>query len=205
MADLLNFDWFKSHGEQSRLTEARLIDISSNLISFTNATAFQSGVCSIIANIVTKSEDLSEIRNMFLHLDKNNDGFLTLDELRDNYKDLAKICLVDERNVEKMLKACDDNGDGKIDYAEFIGAAYEKQLLLSGDNLHRVFSMLDADGNGSIEKEELKLAFGGAHLSTKGEQIWDEIMGEVDKNNDGVIQFSEFESAMLSILKQQVK
>lgn len=64
-------------------------------------------MCSIIANIITKSEDLADIRKMFLKLDKNNDGFLTLEELRDNYRDLAEICLVDERNIEAMLKACD--------------------------------------------------------------------------------------------------
>lgn len=47
--------------------------------------------------------------------------------------------------------------------------------------------MLDADGNGCIEKDELKKAFGGADVSAKGEKIWDQIMAEVDKNNDGVI------------------
>lgn len=86
-----------------------------------------------------------------------------------------------------MLKACDENGDGKIDYSEFIGAAYNKQLLLSSHNLRAAFDMLDTDGSGGITKEELKQAFGGADVSAKGEQIWDQIIDEVDKNKDGVI------------------
>ena len=56
--------------------------------------------------------------------------------------------------------------------------------------------MIDKDGSGSISKEELKQVFGSGLASTHGEQIWDDIMKEVDQNQDGEIQFEEFEAAM---------
>lgn len=58
-------------------------------MAFTKVTTFQSGVCSIIANLQTKAAELNEVRKMFLKLDANNDGFLTLDELRAGYEDLS--------------------------------------------------------------------------------------------------------------------
>jgi len=74
---------------------------------------------------------LSECREMFLRFDANNDGFITLDELETGYHDLAEIFHMEQPDIANMMKACDLNGDGKIDYAEFIAAAYEKSLLLT--------------------------------------------------------------------------
>ena len=47
-----------------------------------------------------------------------------------------------------MLQAADINGDGRIDYTEFIAAAYQKDLLLSNKNLEGAFRMLDANSDG---------------------------------------------------------
>ena len=63
--------------------------------------------------------------------------------------------------------------------------------------------MFDVDGDGSVSKDELKLVFGGGHVSQRGEHVWDEIMEEVDKNNDGVISYDEFENAMKVVLQQR--
>lgn len=102
---------------------------------------------------------------MFLKFDANNDGFLTLEELRSGYSDIAQILNVEEPDVEEMLRGADLDGDGKIDYTEFIAAAFQKDLLLSGENLQRAFRMFDADGDGTISKEELKQVFGGGHVN----------------------------------------
>ena len=56
--------------------------------------------------------------------------------------------------------------------------------------------MIDKDGSGTISKDELKQVFGCGLVSQHGEQIWDDIINEVDQNNDGVIQYEEFEAAM---------
>ena len=63
--------------------------------------------------------------------------------------------------------------------------------------------MFDTDGDGTVTKDELKEVFGGGHVSQRGEAVWDEIMNEVDKNNDGVISFEEFENAMKVVLGQR--
>ena len=106
---------------------------------------------------------------MFLKFDANNDGFLTFEELKSGYAEIAQILNVDEPDVEEMLRAADLDGDGKLDYTEFIAAAFQKDLLLSSDNLMRAFRMFDINGDGTISKEELKQVFGGGHVSQRGE------------------------------------
>ena len=50
-------------------------------------------------------------------------------------QDIVEIFHLEEPDVRQMLKAADVNGDGRVDYTEFIAAAFQKDLLLSGKNL----------------------------------------------------------------------
>ena len=61
------------------------------MAAFRKTTAFQSGVCSIIANLQTKAEDLADVREMFIKLDTDNNGFLTLEELEAGMQNISAI------------------------------------------------------------------------------------------------------------------
>ena len=101
-----------------------------------------------------------------------------------------------------MLKAADVNGDGRIDYTEFIAAAFQKDLLLSTENLRAAFNMIDVNGDGTISKDELKQVFGDVHAGRQGgDRVWDEIMSEVNESRDGKISFEEFEAAMKIVIR----
>jgi calcium-dependent protein kinase len=57
------------------------------------------------------------------------------------------------------MMVLDKNGDGVIDFTEFITAAIDKVTILNKDNLQSAFKMIDVDNSGMITVEELKLAF----------------------------------------------
>ena len=114
-----------------------------------------------------------------------------------------EIFHIDEEDWEKMVNAMDTDGDGKIDYTEFITAAYNRELLLSQQNLQIAFKMFDQDGNGTLSMDELKSVFASGSASGKTEDVWQQIIASADTNKDGVIDFSEFESAMMDVLKQR--
>ena len=61
---------------------------------------------------------------MFISLDTDNNGFLTLDELEVGMRDISEIFELDKPDVRKIFKAADINDDKKIDYTEFIAAAF---------------------------------------------------------------------------------
>ena len=61
--------------------------------------------------------------------------------------------------------------------------------------------MLDFDRNGYITKNELKEVFDST--STKDEELWDQVMMEVDNNRDGSIDFEEFSDVMNKLLQRK--
>jgi len=180
-------------------------DLSQNLHKFTQTTSFQSGVCSILANLMTKTADLKDLHKMFMQWDKDNNGELSLDELKENMNEIADLFNLEESDVLAMMKKADSNGDGNVDYSEFIAAAFDKVKLITEPNLKAAFKIFDADGDGSISPQELKNVFGGGTVGfEQGEKVWNEIMSEVDTDRDGVISYDEFKSAMFEILTKQV-
>ena len=95
--------------------------------------------------------------------------------------------------------ALDKNHNKVIDYSEFLTAAVSKQRLLSNENLKKAFQIFDSDGNGNITVDELKSIFEN-NGTKKEEQLWVDIMNEVDTNRDGVINFEEFVQSMTKVV-----
>lgn len=92
------------------------------------------------------------------------------------------------------MNTLDKNCNGVIDYSEFLVAAADKETLLNNNNLMLAFNLMDADGNGSISRQELKNVFETSEK--KDEELWTEIFDEVDVNGDGAITFEEFKATM---------
>jgi len=86
-------------------------------------------------------------------LDKNGDGVLTIDEIKEG---LSGSTEKSYEEVRKVIESIDTDGSGKIDYTEFLAATMEKSLYMKEDKLIQAFRMLDLDNNGKISKSELK-------------------------------------------------
>ena len=84
---------------------------------------------------------------------------------------------------------------------EFLLASINKKKILSEENLRNAFKLFDKvnyniyqDGNGTISADEVKTILGlGKQFS---EDVWTEVIKEVDQNSDGEISFEEFNSMM---------
>lgn len=101
-----------------------------------------------------------------------------------------------------VLEAMDQNGDNKIDYAEFITAAINRDKIVSKQNLQATFKMFDTNGDGSISIDELKAVFQGSILGNEGatQEVWTKIMSEIDKDKNGVISYEEFFYQMMMVI-----
>ena len=64
--------------------------------------------------------------------------------------------------------------------------------------------MIDLDGNGLINSEELKIAFQAQLDDEEQDSIWQQVIAEVDKNGDGVISPEEFRQMMEEVMKKEV-
>ncbi|KAL4447969.1 hypothetical protein ABPG75_005188 [Micractinium tetrahymenae] len=65
-------------------------------------------------------EKAENMRAAFLHFDKDNSGTISRDELREALRSSFAGSMDSEVEIERILKESDKNGDGQIDYNEFV-------------------------------------------------------------------------------------
>lgn len=89
-----------------------------------------------------------------------------------------------------MFENIDIDGNGAIDYTEFVMATMNEKNIITNEKLAQAFKMFDKDGSGAITADEIKEVLG--FDSSINQKILDDIIKEVDENGDGEIQFEEF-------------
>jgi len=110
-------------------------------------------------------------------------------------------CLNDEE-LETALKVLDENGDGQIDYNEFLNwwnteNRFDKLKL--DDHMQavvakasEVFRKFDSNGNGVIDAGEFDDFFKEMKDNGLTSKEKDVVQADLDKNNDGSISFNEY-------------
>jgi len=189
-AQVLEHPWMKT-GTQN--TKAKLSMNLGQLRNFINASKLQKAVLTCMASQLSEFE-IMDLRKVFLALDKNGDGTITLDELKEG---LSKLPDIKANEIQQIMNSIDTDKSGKIDYTEFLAATMETNLYLKEEKLFMAFKMFDKDGNGKISAQELKEVLGNAELySEKDEKAWDDLIKEADLNGDGEIDYNEFLTMM---------
>ena len=79
----LKSPWLLQHEDESHAsaTEAVLESIRESLIRYSEQNDFRRLALNVMAKRLS-SDDLKEVRDVFLHIDKGNDGHLTMEELK---------------------------------------------------------------------------------------------------------------------------
>ncbi|KAE8717065.1 Calcium-dependent protein kinase 1 [Hibiscus syriacus] len=136
-------------------------------------------------------EEIAGLKEMFKMIDADNRGQITYDELKVGLKKFGAD--LDESEFHALMKAADVNNNGTIDYEEFVAATLHLNKIEREDNLMAAFSYFDKDGSGYITQDELQKAcqeFGIEEIQL------DKMIGEVDTDNDGRIDYNEFVAMM---------
>lgn len=135
------------------------VDLGSNVIKrlqkFQKAKKFKKAVLTFIASRVMDSEIQKEI-DLFRALDKNKDGYITMLELKAAMKQHHS-----EKEIEEILRGCDTDKNGAINYSEFIAATLDSLIVNSASRIEKAFKLFDKDGNGKINAKELEEVLAG--------------------------------------------
>ncbi|KAM3339807.1 hypothetical protein P3S68_029676 [Capsicum galapagoense] len=131
-------------------------------------------------------EEIAGLKEMFKMIDADNSGQITLEELKTGLERVGAN--VEDSEIVSLMQAI-----GTIDYGEFIAAMLHLNKIEKEDHMYAAFSYFDEDGSGYITQDELQKAcdkFGISNIPI------DELMREVDQDNDGRIDYSEFVAMM---------
>ena len=139
-------------------------------------------------------DDIKHLKEIFMALDKNGDGSLSLVEIDEG---LTQLKLENKDELMQVLKEADTDNSGSIDYTEFIAATLDSQVYLKDEYLKAAFDMFDTDGSGSIDNDEvLKLLQGDELAGLASKEAIAKALKEIDANGDGEIDFEEFKLMM---------
>ncbi|KAK4773903.1 hypothetical protein SAY87_028922 [Trapa incisa] len=145
------------------------------------------------------SEQLKQLKDIFMRFDMDADGSLTQLELAALLRSLGLKPVGNQ--LHSLLSSIDANSNGKIEFDELVSAllpddlAAPDEIFINQEQLIEVFRSFDRDGNGFISAAELagSMAKMGHPLTYRE---LSEMMREADTNGDGVISFSEFATIM---------
>lgn len=139
-------------------------------------------------------ETIAEYKATFDMFDKDKDGRITPQELAEMIKNLGHK--VNEVEVIEMIQEVDLDGNGSVDFKEFLGLMVRKMKDIEiDDELLETFKVFDKDGNGYITVDELRnvILTIGDDVST--EEV-EEMIKIADRDLDGKISFEDFMKLM---------
>ncbi len=136
------------------------------------------------------------IRSVFKYYDADGSGKISVSELK-KVMDQMGIVLSPEQ-IKLAVAQYDFNNDGEWDFNEFyqfyIKVVINTQQSISIDQeIKGVFSLLDADKNGRIDVQEIKVFFQQVGYPLSDNEVL-QLIKMYDKNNSGVMEFDEFAS-----------
>lgn len=141
-------------------------------------------------------EKIAEFRAAFELFDRDRDGTITTKELGTVMKNLGQN--LSETELEEMIKQVDLDGNGTIDFKEFLGLMVRKMKDTdTEEELLEAFKVFDRDSNGFITSHELRHVMTSLGESLTPEEI-EEMVKEADADGDGQINYDEFVKMMMS-------
>lgn len=138
--------------------------------------------------------NVEEMKWVFDKFDTNKDGKISRQEYKSVLRALGKG--VDETEMAKAFQATDTDGDGFLDFKEFMAMGDGIQA----SDIESAFRVFDLDGDGKISAEELMDV-----LKRMGERssldACRKMIRGVDNDGDGLIDINEFMSMMTRTMK----
>nr|GLL20414.1 calmodulin-like protein 7 [Ipomoea trifida] len=152
-----------------------------------------------------KNHKKVELKGVFATFDKNNDGFITKQELKESLRNIGIV--MEDSEIAEMVAKVDENNDGLVDLDEFcelcnsfLGvemAAGDEERENLDDDLREAFDVFDGDKDGLISEEELSRVLSCLGLNQgKRLEACKEMIRSVDVDGDGMVNFDEFKRMM---------
>lgn len=107
-----------------------------------------------------KEEEIEHLREQFRKMDTDNTGMINANELEEAMRELNLSNTADE--IKNIIKSVDYQGNGKINYSEFLAATVSVKSVLTNEMLLALFKHFDTDDSGYITPDNIIEAMGQA-------------------------------------------
>jgi len=143
------------------------------------------------------NEESTQIRNIFLNIDENKNGFISFEDFRKyviNEYDIDDL-FENEQELKNGFDGVDLDHNNRIDYTEFLAANLDEKTFLKNEKLKEAFRIFDLNDNGAIKRDDIIRVLKLENFENRNE-IADKIIEENDFDKDGKINFGDFVKVM---------
>ncbi|CAG4958991.1 unnamed protein product [Parnassius apollo] len=141
-------------------------------------------------------EQVAEFKEAFMLFDKDEDGTITMAELGVVMRSLGQR--PSETELRDMVKEVDQDGNGTIEFNEFLQMMSKKMRGSDGeDELREAFRVFDKNNDGLISSVELRHVMTNLGERLSEEEV-DDMIREADLDGDGMVNYDEFVTILTS-------
>ena len=137
-------------------------------------------------------DKIAEYQEAFNMFDINKDGLLTVDEIFKMMKNYGYP--LPKTEIKKMMDKIDTDGDGQIDFEEFITLIQSQTIFIDetdDDAILRAFKSFDKDHDGKIPNAEFKFLLNNlGNIFSKEET--EELFKISNLNDEGELDYVKF-------------
>ncbi|KAE9601468.1 hypothetical protein Lal_00023879 [Lupinus albus] len=187
---VLEHSWLQNAKKASNVPLGDIV--RTRLKQFSVMNRFKKRALRVIAEHLSV-EEVEIIKDMFTLMDTDKDGKVTYEELKAGLRKVGSQLA--EPEMKMLMEVADVDGNGVLDYGEFVAVTIHLQRMENDEHIHKAFKYFDKDGSGYIELGELEEALADESGETETD-ILNDIMREVDTDKDGRISYDEFVAMM---------
>ncbi|WOL11686.1 calcium-dependent protein kinase 20 [Canna indica] len=166
--------------------------VRARLQQFSGMNKLKKKALRVVAEYLS-TEEVADIKEMFEKMDISQKGSINLEELKIGLRKLGHQ--VADADVQILMEAADVDGNGTLDYGEFVAVSIHLRKIGNDEHLHKAFSHFDRNKSGYIEIEELTESLAD-DLGPNHEEVINGIIRDVDTDKDGKISYEEFAAMM---------
>eukprot|EP00929_Paragymnodinium_shiwhaense_P019649 TRINITY_DN13326_c0_g1_i1.p1 TRINITY_DN13326_c0_g1~~TRINITY_DN13326_c0_g1_i1.p1 ORF type:complete len:535 (-),score=120.92 TRINITY_DN13326_c0_g1_i1:233-1837(-) len=191
-AAALQFEWLNPP-PQGLSSESGSPDLSSEqivrrLTSFAARSRFEKVILMLSAHQMSMKHT-KDLRDAFMTMDTNGNGVLSKEELKNGLANCPLVGSMSTESFQTLYHSLDVNQDGTVNYTEWLGSACEPTEILSEKVMQDLFDFFDADGQGTVSYEELRLAVGDDEEAA-------DFLERGDKDGNRELSFDEFKALL---------
>mmetsp|Transcript_44345 Transcript_44345/g.77899 ORF Transcript_44345/g.77899 Transcript_44345/m.77899 type:complete len:596 (+) Transcript_44345:44-1831(+) len=182
------------------VSEQAQAQVLENMKQFSNAGLF-SALCSTAVARQLDHHKLQEIHKVFREMDKNGDGYLSVDEVRQCFRKLDFDGSENYREIEDTFNSLDLDGSGVMDYTEFCAGGMGQRAAFQEDALWSAFKAFDVDNTDKVSRSELEKVLQDADVrkawsSEVCSAVAEKVLKRCDVDGDGQMDFAEWLTCM---------